>query len=587
MILRQLLARIFRRDGDPAATDADLLQRGIHLQSAGDVSGAEADYRNALAVNPTSADAQFLLGSLLGEKDHLDDAERYLRQALSSRPGFADAQTALGNIHLLRRNNAAAKACYSAAIVLDPTNVVAHSNLGLACQVLGDHVGALAAFEHAFELAPRLPGLIRNLTNERLMLEQYAQSESHLLQLLTTRADDYEVILSLADTLQKTHRPQAALEYYKRVQTRNSPDPDLLKKLGIAFQDLGRLEEAFDCYSGAIVAKPGFELARWHRTLCCLLRHDFSRGWVDYDLRLLSTDQPPRPTAYPVWQGGETTRLRLLIYGEQGLGDEIMFASCLPEMIAASQHCVVECADKLLPLFQRSFPAADVRVTPISEELAIDAQIAMGSLPQYVRRNASDFPRHDGYLQADPARIATWRERLNALGPGPKVGISWQGGTYTTRAPLRSIPLAQWAPLLALNGIHFIDMQYTDCAVEIVLVERSLGVRIHRWDVAREDFEETAALVAALDLVVSVCTTVIHLAGALGKPVWVMTPFSPEWRYGYSGEAMPWYPSARLFRQPAYGQWQPVIADVAQSLSTWRDRQTDTHNPRTLNRPIP
>jgi ADP-heptose:LPS heptosyltransferase len=118
-------------------------------------------------------------------------------------------------------------------------------------------------------------------------------------------------------------------------------------------------------------------------------------------------------------------------------------------------------------------------------------------------------------------------------------------------------------------------MQYTDCAAEIAMVERSIGVKVHRWQEPREDFEETAALVAALDLVVSVCTTVIHLAGALGKPVWVMTPFSPEWRYGYRGESMPWYPSARLFRQPAYGQWQPVISDVAQSLSEWRDRQMD------------
>ena len=567
--------------------DVNLLRRGLRRQSAGDISGAETDYRTALSVNPESADAQFLLGSLLGENERLDDAERYLRQALSTRPGFADAQIALGNIHLLRRNNDAAKACYRTAIVLDPTNVMAHSNLGLACQVLADHAGALAAFERAFDLAPQLPGLIGNLTHERLMLEQYAHSESHLRQLLTTRADDYEVILSLAYNLQKTHRPQDALDYYQSVQARNSTDPDLLSKLGVTFQDLGRLEEAFDCYNKAIFAKPGFELARWHRTLCYLLQHDFSRGWVDYDLRLLSRDQTPRPAAYPVWQGEETTGMRLLIYGEQGLGDVIMFASCLPEMITASKRCVVECADKLLPLFRRSFPAADVRATPIADDLAVDAQIAMGSLPQYVRRNAGDFPRHDGYLQAEPARVAAWRERLDALGPGPKVGISWQGGTYKTRAPLRSIPLAQWAPLLGLNSIHFIDMQYTDCAAEIAMVERSIGVKVHRWQEPREDFEETAALVAALDLVVSVCTTVIHLAGALGKPVWVMTPFSPEWRYGYRGEAMPWYPSARLFRQPAYGQWQPVISDVAQSLSEWRDRQTDTHNPHTLNRSIP
>ena len=554
------------------------MQRGFRHQSAGNKPAAEADYRKVLALDPANPDAHFLLGSLLGEAGRLIEAQQHLQQAIVMRPGFVDAQTALGNVHLLGGNGNAAKDCYAAAIRLDPLNATAHSNLGLACQGLADHSGALAAFERACELAPGLPGLIRNLTIERLILEQYKQSETHLRHLLTARADDFDVLLSLAFTLQKSHRPYEALEYYQRAQRQNNADPELLNNLGIVFQDLGRLEEAMDCYDAAIAAKPGFELARWHRSLCRLLQHDFARGWLDYDVRLQSKDRSQRVHDHPVWLGGDASMLRLLVYGEQGLGDEIMFASCLPELLAASKHCVIECSEKLLPLFRRSFPEAEVRAASRGGGLPVDAQIAMGSLPRYLRKSLADFPAHRGYLKADPVRGAVWRKRLDALGAGLKIGISWHGGTHKTRAPLRSVPLAEWGPLLKMGGHHFVDLQYTDCAEEIALFEEKSGVRIHRWREVREDFEETASLVAELDLVISVCTAVIHLAGALGKPVWIMAPFSPEWRYGFQGETMPWYPSSRLFRQPGYGQWQPVIADVAKSLSVWPMRHTDVQN---------
>jgi ADP-heptose:LPS heptosyltransferase len=169
-------------------------------------------------------------------------------------------------------------------------------------------------------------------------------------------------------------------------------------------------------------------------------------------------------------------------------------------------------------------------------------------------------------LQADPVRIAAWRERLAALGPGLKIGISWQGGTHKSRRPVRSLPLAKWQPILQATHAHFIDLQYLDFSAELAAQREATGVQVHSWEAVRADYEETAALVSALDLVISVCTAVIHLGGALGRPVWVMAPFSPEWRYGSKGEEMPWYPSVRVFRQPAYGDWDAVIANVARSL---------------------
>jgi hypothetical protein len=373
--------------------------------------------------------------------------------------------------------------------------------------------------------------------------------------------------------LQKIHRPHEALQYYVSASAINGADAELLNNFAVVLQDLGRLDEAVANYDAAIALKLDFTLALWHRSLAYLLRHDFARGWPDYELRLLNADRPKRPLEFARWDGRTPNGKKLLIFYEQGLGDEIMFASCIPDLVAAGAHCVIECSAKLLPLFRRSFPQATVyaanpdRSLPRSvKEAGIELQCPAGSLPLYLRRTRADFPRHPGYLQADPQRVAAWRARLAALGPGLKVGVSWQGGTHKSRRPVRSLPLAQWLPLLQTKNVQFVDLQYTDSGAELAALHAATGVRVHSWQEVRADYEETAALVSALDLVISVCTAVIHLGGALARPVWVMAPFSPEWRYGIAGEDMPWYPSVRVFRQPAYGEWDAVIGHVARCL---------------------
>jgi len=178
-------------------------------------------------------------------------------------------------------------------------------------------------------------------------------------------------------------------------------------------------------------------------------------------------------------------------------------------------------------------------------------------------------------LRADPVRTAAWRARLAGLGPGLKVGISWQGGTHKSRRPVRSLPLARWEPILKAKNTHFVDLQYSDCSSELAAMQEATGTRVHSWEMVRTDYEETAALVSSLDLVISVCTAVIHLGGALGQPVWVMAPFSPEWRYGSAGEDMPWYPTVRVHRQPEYGNWDAVVDQVVRSLHELADARPE------------
>ncbi len=555
---------------------ASLLGEGGSLQRAGDADAAEQTFRRALEVQPRNAEAHFLLGSLLGRLNRADEALAHLAQSVDANPDAPDAQTALGNVYLMQGRLDAAQSCYAQALRLDASNPSAFFNLGLVAQCRFDHQSARTNFGRAHELDPQMKDALKNLTLARVELGEFEIAETQLRRILEQRTDDFAALFSLGYVLQNSHRPQLAVDYFERARRQNTNDADLLLNLGIVLRDLGRIEAAIDSFDAAIAARANFAAALWHRSLARLLLHQFAAGWEHYDLRLISQDRAQRPPAHPEWRGQDPAGMRFLIYGEQGLGDEIMFASCVPQMIAAGRSCVVECSEKLLPLFRRSFPRAVVRLpVPNGVDEPIDAQVAMGSLPQYLRRQVADFPLHQGYLHADPDRIEKWHKRLSAIGPGLKIGISWRGGSYKTRSPVRSLPLEQWSAILQLSGVHFVDLQYTDCVDEVSVVEKRFGVQIHRWRDAREDFDETAALVSNLDLVVSVCTTVIHLAGALGKPVWVMAPYSPEWRYGVHGDAMPWYPSVRLFRQPSYAAWDPVITDVAQSLQAWRDHAHD------------
>jgi len=571
--LKSLIKSLFSRAASPDAAEhssANLLAEAAALLAAGQWDVAERKLRSVVAAEPRNAEAHLQLGMLLGHCDKLDEARLHLTVAIAENPRSPDAHNALGNIHLLKGELDSAERCYAAALKLNPGSAPTYLNLGLLAQSRFDHAAALAHFEKARQLAPAMPGLLKIVIVEKVELGQAAGAEALLRNLDVQDGRGAEYQYCLGYVLLHLQQPHAAVDYLERAKTAAPRDPEVLLQLGIALRETGEVDQAIAYFDRALAEDPGLNLAQWHKSLACLTVHDFSRGWQHYDLRLQSRDRPQRADTYPQWDARPAPAARVLVFGEQGPGDEIMFAACLPQLIASVDKCVVECSPKLVRLFSRSFPGAEVRAAatevPAGGEDRFDAQIALGSLPKVWRRSGADFPEHCGYLRADVAKAAAWRQRLDGLGKGLKVGISWRGGTDKTRAYMRSIPLQQWGAILQVPGVHFIDLQYTDCGDEVTAAASAHGVTIHRWQEPREDLDEAAALVESLDLVISVCTTLIHLGGALGKPVWVLTPYSPEWRYGIRGERMPWYPSVRLFRQPGFGVWEPVMQGVAKSL---------------------
>jgi hypothetical protein len=304
---------------------------------------------------------------------------------------------------------------------------------------------------------------------------------------------------------------------------------------------------------------------------------EYAAGWDGYEHRrnFESFIGKHRRFPLPEWNGEALSERTLLVLPEQGLGDEIMFGSCIPQVAAVAKHVIVECDPKLEAVFRRSLAGCTVvsRQRTLANdwiervEPKPDAQVWGGSLARHFRRSVADFPQQP-YLRADDNAVVRWRARLDSLGRERKIGLSWRGGVGYTGRIRRSLSLEQLLPVLRLPGVQFVNLQYTDASDELRAVASRHSVRVHHWQEAIDDYDQTAALVCALDGVLTVCTAIVHLSGALGRPALVMVPFGADWRYGGTGDRMHWYPSVRLLRQARVGEWGDVLKEVSARITS-------------------
>ena len=528
--------------------------------------------------NDAPADALQLIGHALARTGRLEDARDSLFRSLA-RERSAGAHADLGNVQQLLGDAVAAEHEYRQSLAIDRAQPGVWYNLGVSLERKGASTEAADCLDEAlsFERAPS-----EALSTYALLASKAPELWERLARHCdrTLEADSRHAIALEAIGFMRLKRDldaTGAVEAFEAAIDAGGTRPDLYGNLGIALQDLGRIPDALDAYGKALAAAPQNPLYRFHRSLALLLAGRFADAWPDYEVRLISEDTPRRQVPLARWDGNIPAEGDILIVAEQGLGDEIMFASCIPDLLGLGARCVIDCHPKLASLFARSFPSAAVRAGTQFEDLRwlrefpdLRVYVPAGSLPLQFRQSLADFPKHHGYLRADPAKVSKWRERLATLGPAPKLGISWRGGTVKTRRKLRSPGPDDLLVLLRQPGIDWVSLQYDATDDELRTLSAAAGVTIHHWTDAIADYDETAALLCSLELVVSVCTAVVHLGGALGRPVWVLAPFSPEWRYGLDREHMPWYPSVRVFRQPAPYEWRPLMERVRYALADWR-----------------
>ena len=492
-------------------------------------------------------------------------------------PGHSRAAFDAGLAAYAAHDFATAIDCFKSVLEDVHDNADAHNNLGLSYLGLGNGEDAMDSFVLALHFRPHFAHALYNMALAARELGNPEQSVANLERAIELDpgfvAAHSTLGYVLSHELGEFERGAAHIRKALELDPENA---DVRCNYSAVLTQEGRAEEALAICDDLLAHYPEMHEARLNRSLALLKSERFAEAWPAYEARKLARgNYVPRALPLPEWQGQGLRNKKLLVYAEQGLGDQIMFASCLPDLLREAAACVIECAPQLVPLFRQSFPAAaiesealgDAGLTRLAQSAGLDYQAAIGSLPGHFRKSTADFPRHAGYLKAEPARIDYWRERLRALGPGMKIGISWSGGALSTGGGSRSSRLAEWMPILAQPACNFVSLQYGNAADESKAIAEQSKVAIHEWRDAIDNYAETAALVSALDLVISVQTALVHLTGALGKPAWVMLRQASEWRYLENGETMPWYPSVRLLRQQRAGDWQPVVARIAQDLA--------------------
>ena len=490
---------------------ADTLLLAIAHHRAGRHAAAEALYRGIISAEPDNGQALYLHGLLLLDTGRASEAVPQLRRAVELRRGDVATLVNLGRALLAAGRPDETLRVADRLLSISPDHAEATFLRGTALNALGDAERAVDALRLAIERDPRNAAAWLNLGNAYADTDQLEAAERHCRK-----------AVHLAPDLAEAHA-----------------------SLGFILTSLGRLDEAIAACDAAIALRPDFAQAHWNQAVAALLAGDFALGFSKYEWRKrhdrFRHDFINLPG--PQWDGSDPAGRTILVHAEQGFGDTIQFARYLPRI---GSHVVLCCDRPLVPLLAQ-LHGVDV----VAKDAAIpayDCWIDQMSLPRVFATRLETIPAAEGYLRAEP-----WS---GALPDGFKVGLAWAGNPAHSNDRRRSMPANTMQRILAVPGVSFISLQ--------------VGVRAGDFPLSSPrlvDFAETASLIAALDLAITVDTAVAHVAGALGKPAWVMLPYAPDWRWLLERSDSPWYSSLRLFRQPVPGDWDAVTREIAGELA--------------------
>jgi tetratricopeptide (TPR) repeat protein len=497
--------------------------------------------------------------------------------------------------------------------------------LAIALERLGDFASSISAYEAALKLLPDHAEVANDLGRLAFRLGMAPQSEA-LFRLFLARFPDHpEGANNLACAIRDQGRHGEAIEILRPAITKSPEIAMLWNTMGTVVSDQGDFANALIFFEEALRLNPAFSKARYNTGNAKLLLGDagaalvdceaamgdllaederqmmrlsrstillnlgrIGEGWDDYEARLNPqfNDRTEFAIGLPRWEpGADLTGKTFVVVGEQGLGDEVLFANVLPdvlERLGPKGRLILSVETRLVALFQRAFPEADVgphatywvggrltRVVPALQAGAkADLWTPMGSLMREFRRTVAAFPSRASYLAADPARVSYWRKALEDAPGGLKIGLLWKSAVSKDSRHRYFSPFETWAPVLAQEGVTFVNLQYGDCAEEIAAAQRDYGVEI--WSPPgidlKEDLDDVAALCCAMDLIVGFSNATLNIAGACGAPTFLISTPGAWPRLGQE-TSYPWYPMTRVFLPPAFGEWEPAMADVAEALA--------------------
>ncbi len=499
------------------------------LKSRGEMPAALELYRKAVSLFPDSSDSHFSLGKALYEAGLPEECLPSYERALALKPDDTEAHNCLGRVLHERGDLGLARESYLRAVTLNPEFAEALSNLGALQMDAGEYKTGEAVLRRAVALKPDLWNAHCNLGS---------------------------ILARQGDAL-------GAIAAFRTVLMVNPHDVPTLCSLGFTFDALGDEAGAASCFRLALKVQPGSSLARFNLSSHLLLEGNFADGWPEYEHRwnVRQFAGKREPFAQPQWRGEPIRGAKIYVYAEQGLGDTLQFVRYIPMLVERGAEVILEVQPPLVDLLGNLGPAVQVIVKGERPQ-EVDWHSPLLSLPGAFDTNLSNIPAPVPYLRADPGKCAGWSRRLTAN--SLKVGVVWTGNPGHTRDRLRSISFAQFRRLTEVEGATFYALQKGLTAAQ--REEIASAGKVVDLGAELQDFTDTAAIVANLDLVITVDTSVAHLAGALGKPVWILLPHAPDWRWLRERDDSPWYPTARLFRQTAAGQWGSVLEKVQREL---------------------
>lgn len=546
-------------------TMGQAIEEAVALYRQGRLGEAEKICTGALRARSDWFDALHLLGVIKLQRGRAGAACGLLEQALKVNPASPQVMSNLGMAFAVLNRDQEALAILDRALAIEPGHVEAMTNRGNVLIKLGRPADALAAFDEALRLAPGFPGALASRGNALAALGRFGEALAQ-----------YDAVLAIAPARAETHvnRGSALSALGRAAEAVAAFDgalalrPDYLKALigrGAARQALNQQREALADFERAIAIDKSSADAHHNAALARLTLGDYRRGFKEYEWRWQRTGMPARRRNYgkPLWLGEyPLARKRILLSAEQGLGDCIQFVRYAPLLARAGATVTLEVPRALTGLLARVEGVTTIvaRGDPLP---AFDVHCPLGSLPRALHTEPASIPAQVPYLKPSEERLAKWRARLECL-PSPRVAVAWSGSADHANDRNRSIALERLAPLFS-PAAGFVSIQR-----ELRRADANQLARLPQLAHIGEelaDFDDTAAVVALADLVIAVDTAVAHLAGALGRPTWVLLPFCPDWRWMLDREDSPWYPTVRLYRQPAMGDWDSVIAKVKQDLA--------------------
>jgi len=572
----------------------------------GELDAAIDAYRQSVALGPTAA-THANLGEALRRRGRRQEADQQLRRAIELDDSLLAPLVNLAALRLDEGRAADAETLLQRATALAPRDPTVLVNRGCAARALGELGAAEAHFRAALEVAPDRPDALRGL-GAVLTLQGRTADAVGVLRAVETRDDcDPDTLTNLGVALAADGQLLAALAAHDRA-VEQAPDLGVVwLNRAATLQALGRFEEAESDATRAIVrgevvtgwtarggieaergaldlaiesihralaADPEYADAHWNLSLALLAAGQLAEGWREYEWRWQASTRtgPFRDPGCPAWDGEPVAGQRVLVWREQGLGDELLFLTCLDDLVAAGATVTALVSPRLVSLVRRSWPAVEVLADGDSVTAGgpADRHLPLGSLPRLFRASLGAFPRRETVLRPDPALVAEWRERIAALGSGPKLGWCWRSGLQTSQRSRQYAPVASWAPVLGTPGVTWVNLQYDDCEAELAQVERATGLTIHRWPDLdlRDDLESVAALISALDGVVTAPTAVSSFAGALGVRTWQLDA-GTDWT-AHGEPRSPWFPSIELVRRgPAERGWIDAMDRLRGELTAW------------------